>query len=317
MRYTVAVVILSLVAAPLAAQTECSAAGYGGSAGQSCQTFIDAARAFHPLAGMIVSGGDPVLGTGETLRGLGHLSVSARVNAIHVSVPNPDSAGRSSVPSSFDGLLPAPVVEAALGLLGGGRTGFLSVDALASATLLPTGGVRDLSVDSSAARVGQVALGLGYGVRIGVLRGGFAVPALSVSIMRRRLPRLQYGDIAAGDNVQFSTDLGATNVRAMASMRLLFVDVAAGVGWDRYASSAAVAFIDPTRPLTNPQRIALDLRDNREVAFLDAGLDLATAKLVGEIGYQTGKDQHLTTNFTGFDPKAGHVFGGFGLRVSL
>src|SRR6266699_1400746 len=121
MRYTVAVAILSLVAAPLAAQSECSTAGYGGSPGRACQAFIDAARAFHPLAGMIVSGGAPVLGTGETLRGLGHLSVSARVNAIHVSVPNPDSAGSSSVPSSFDGLLPAPVIEAALGLLDGGR----------------------------------------------------------------------------------------------------------------------------------------------------------------------------------------------------
>src|SRR5882762_9317949 len=145
MRWCVAMVSLSVVTASLEAQTECSTQGYGGSAGQACQTFVDAVRAFHPLAGMIVSGGNPVLGTGETLHGLGHLSVSARVNAIHVSVPNPDSAGRASVPSSFDGLLPAPVVEAALGLLGGGRTGFLSVDALASATLLPTGGVSNLS----------------------------------------------------------------------------------------------------------------------------------------------------------------------------
>src|SRR6266550_4139540 len=218
MRYTVAVAILSLVAAPLAAQTECSTAGYGGSPGRACQAFIDAARAFHPLAGMIVSGGDPVLGTGETLRGLGHLSVSARVNVIHVSVPNPDSAGSSSVPSSFDGLLPAPVIEAAFGLLDGGRTGFLSVDALASAALLPTSGVSDLSVDPGAARVGQVALGLGYGVRVGVFHGAFGVPAVSVSIMRRHLPRLQYGDVTAGDSVQCSTDLGATNIRAVASL---------------------------------------------------------------------------------------------------
>src|SRR6266568_8477858 len=232
MRYTVAVAILSLVAAPLAAQNECSTAGYGGSPGRACQAFVDAARAFHPLAGMIVSGGDPVLGTGETLRGLGHLSVSARVNAIHVSVPNPDSAGSSSVPSSFDGLLPAPVIEAAFGLLDGGRAGFLSVDALASATLLPTSGVSDLSVDSSAARVGQVAVGLGYGVRVGVFHGGFALPAVSLSVMRRHLPRLQYGDVAAGNAAQFSSDLNATNVRAAASLRLLFLDVAAGVGWD-------------------------------------------------------------------------------------
>src|SRR3989449_1502958 len=314
MRVFPVVIVLLAVGAPLAAQTECGAQGYSGSAGWACQAFVDAAKQFHPLAGMIVSGGNPVLGTGETLRGVGHLSVSARVNMIKVSVPNPDSASRTSVPSSFSGLLPAPVVEGALGLIQGGGTGFLSVDALASAALLPTSGVSGLSVDSSAARVGQVALGLGYGVRVGVFHGAFALPAVSLSVMRRHLPRLQYGDVAAGNAAQFSSDLNATNVRAAASLRLLFLDVAAGVGWDRYSSRAEVAFNDPTQP-TNPQRIALDLHDTREVLFLHAGLDLATAKLVGEIGYQTGKDQHLTTNFTSFDPKAGHVFGGLGLRV--
>jgi len=317
MRVFPVVIVLLAVGAPLAAQTECGAQGYSGSAGRACQAFVDAAKQFHPLAGMIVSGGNPVLGTGETLRGVGHLSVSARVNMIKVSVPNPDSASRTSVPSSFSGLLPAPVVEGALGLIQGDRTGFLSVDALASAALLPTSGVSDLSVDPGAARVGQVALGLGYGVRVGVFHGAFGVPAVSVSIMRRHLPRLQYGDVTAGDSVQFSTDLGATNIRAVASLRGTFLELAGGVGWDHYSSTAEVAFLDPTRPLTNPQRIPLDLHNSREVLFLDAGLDLATAKLVAELGYQTGKDQHLTTNFTGFDPKAGHVFGGLGLRFTF
>ena len=208
-------------------------------------------------------------------------------------------------------------MEGALGLVRGASTGFLSVDVLGSAALLPTSGVSGLSVDPGAARLGQVALGLGYGVRVGVFHGAFGVPAVSVSVMRRHLPRLQYGDLATGDSVQFSTDLGATNIRAVASMRLLLLEFAGGVGWDRYSSTAEVAFLDPTRPLSNPQRIPLDLRNTREMLFLDAGLDLATVKLVGELGYQTGKDQHLTTNFTGFDPKAGHVFGGLGLRFTF
>ena len=51
--------------------------------------------------------------------------------------------------------------------------------------------------------------------------------------------------------------------------------------------------------------------------FADAGLNLAAAKLVGEIGYQTGKDQRLTMNYADFDPKAGHVYGGVGFRISF
>src|SRR5207253_9816659 len=62
----------------------------------ACNTAVDAIRAFHPLAGMIVSGGNPVIGTATTLGGIGHLSVTARVNAIKAALPNPDSANSAS-----------------------------------------------------------------------------------------------------------------------------------------------------------------------------------------------------------------------------
>jgi len=40
-------------------------------------------------------------------------------------------------------------------------------------------------------------------------------------------------------------------------------------------------------------------------------------KLVAELGFQTGKDQSFATTFRDFDPKAGHVFGGVGLRFGF
>jgi hypothetical protein len=40
-------------------------------------------------------------------------------------------------------------------------------------------------------------------------------------------------------------------------------------------------------------------------------------KLVGEIGLQAGKDQSYFTQFSGFDPKAAHVFGGVGVRFGF
>src|SRR5205823_14734660 len=177
MRHIVSLLAIMLGASSLAAQGDPQCAMPDPSATAACNTAVDAIRAFHPLAGMIVSGGNPVLGTATSLGGIGHLTVTARVNAIKASLPNPDSASQSQVPSSFHGAIPAPVVEGALGLLRG-RGGFLSVDALGSAVLLPTSGVSGLSVDSNAAHIGGAALGIGYGARVGVLGGSFPVPAV-------------------------------------------------------------------------------------------------------------------------------------------
>src|SRR5437763_15755393 len=124
---TMIVALLSLAASLAAQEPQCNIPA-SQPAPDACNTAVDAIRAFHPLAGMIVSGGNPVLGTSGSLGGIGHLTITARVNAIKASLPNPDSASQSQVPSSFHGAIPAPLVEAALGLVRG-RGGFRSVDA--------------------------------------------------------------------------------------------------------------------------------------------------------------------------------------------
>ena len=317
---TIAVALIAF-AAPLAAQDpQCAMPDPNATA--ACNTAVDAIRAFHPLAGMIVSGGNPVIGTSGSLGGIGHLTITARVNAIKASLPNPDSASQSQVPSSFHGAIPAPIVEAALGLVRG-RGGFLSVDALGSAVLLPTSGVSGLSVDSNAAHIGGAALGIGYGARVGILSGTFPIPALSVSWMHRTLPRIQYGNVrqstfGTGDQFEFSMDLKADNYRAVASWKFVLVDLAAGLGVDHYSSSAtSIRFHDNPLSPANVRTVVINPSSTREVAFVDGGLSLAALKLVAELGYQTGKDQHFTTNFSNFDPKAGHVFGGVGLRFGF
>src|SRR2546425_5055850 len=200
---TVAVALIAFVARSIAAQEpQCSMANP--SATSACNTAVDAMRAFHPLAGMIVSGGNPVLGTSGSLGGIGHLTVTARVNAITASLPNPDSASQSRVPSSFHGAVPAPVVEAAVGLVRG-RGGLLAVDALGSAVLLPTGRVSGLSVDANAAHIGGAALRIGYCARGGLLGGSFPIPAGSVGWMAPTPPATQYGRLgpAFGTGDQF------------------------------------------------------------------------------------------------------------------
>ncbi len=281
----------------------------------ACNTMVDATKAFHPLAGMIVSGGSPMLGTASTLGGFGHISGSFRVNAIKASLPNPDSAAQNPVPSSFDGYLPAPVVEAAVGLYQGTGGGLLSIDALGSAVLLPASRVRGMSVDPGAPQIGDVALGIGYGARIGILKGSFPVPTVSVSVMKRHVPRVQFGDVNAptSDPADFATDFDATNWRAVAGTRILFVDVAAGLGVDHYTSNAVIHF----RDIAGIRTVRLDLANTRDVLFVDAGLTAGLVKLALEFGYQTGTDQSFATTFADFDPKAGHVFWGAGLRVNF
>jgi hypothetical protein len=312
--YMPSLALLTVFAFPLAAQ-EPQCQNINAQAQAACNTMVDATKAFHPLAGMLVSGGNPVVGTAGTLGGFGHVSATLRVNAIKASLPNPDSAARNPVPSSFDGYLPAPVIEAAVGLYGGQGSGggLLSIDGLASAVLLPASRVQGMSVDPGAPKIGDVALGLGYGARIGLLKGSFPIPSVSLSVMKRHVPRVQFGNVGSGDPADFSTDFDATNWRAVAGMRIVFVDVAAGLGIDHYTSAATIHYYDGVTTHT----VSLDLANTREVLFVNGGLTAGLVKFVVELGYQTGTDQSFATTFSDFDPKAGHVFWGAGLRINF
>jgi hypothetical protein len=316
---TLAPLTLMVLAVPLAAQDpQCNTAFPD--ATNACNAAVDAIKAFHPLAGMIVSGGNPVLGTSGALGGAGHLFVTPRVNVIKAALPDAVAANQSSVPSRFKGAVPAPVVEAGLGLFKGTSKGLLAVDALGSAVLLPTGVVSDLSVDPDAPRVGSVALGIGYGVRVGVLQGSFPVPSLSVSWMHRTLPRLQYGTLGpafgTGDDFEFDMNLRADNYRLVAGWKLAVIDLAAGLGIDHYTGDAHITFHDGATP-TSVRTVAIKPNNTRQVLFVNGGLGLGPAKLVAELGFQTGKDQKLSTNFSVIDPTAGHVFGGVGFRFGF
>jgi hypothetical protein len=303
---------LLLAAAPLAAQdTDCGV--FGGASRRVCDAAVDATRAFHPVAGLLVSGGNPVIGTANTLGGLGHFSVTARANAADVVLPDPEYDGSAGeVPSRDELYAPVPLLEGAAGIYEGLPSGLLSIDLLASAQLLPTDQVEGLSVDPDARHIGDVALGFGYGVRIGVLRDEGPLPAVSVSAMRRHIPTLAYGDLEDGDEFRYGVDLKATNLRLVASKQLAALQLAAGVGWDRYTGDASIQLQD--HPGT---RAALDLKESRTLAFINAGLDLAAVSLVGEAGYQSGREQELSTEFEDYDTTDGKFFLGFGLRVGF
>ena len=311
-RPTVAAVALLLVAPAAAAQApECDAYAAVPRAERVCSAAVDGTRAFHPVAGLLVSGGNPVLGSGASLGGFPHFAVTLRANGTRLVLPDLDYDGTSSeVAKDEDLFAPAPLVEAALGVWRGGRGGAFAVDLLASAQLLPTDAVDNLSIDDDARSIGDVALGLGIGARVQIL------PGVAVSVMRRGLPEIRYGDLAGGDDYSYAVDLQATNVRATAGRRFSVLTVAGGLGWDKYTGDATIAFRNPVTSLPEAP-IELELDQTRWMGFLDAGLDLSFVTLAGELGYQLGRDQELSTDFEDFDTDGGRFFAGVGLRFGF
>lgn len=309
--------LIGAVTSASAQNAQCEPYAFSPSAERVCNAAIDATVAFHPVVGLLVSGGNPVIGTAGALGGLGHFSFTVRANGTNVVLPVTDYDGSTAeVPADEEIFAPAPLVEAAVGIYRGLPSGLLSIDLLGSAQLLPTDQIDNFSIDDDARRIGDIALGLGYGVRIGVLREMGPLPGVSVSIMRRDIPQVRYGSIADGDDYAYAVDLHATNLRAIASKRLAILSVAAGLGWDKYTGDATIAFRNPITDLAEPP-IEIEPNSSRAMAFLDAGLDLSVLKLVGEVGYQTGDDQDISTDFEDFDTEKGRWFAGFGLRFAI
>ena len=307
---------LVISALPVLAQTpEC--AGYVSNARRVCAAAVDGTRAFHPVIGVLISGGNPTIGSAAALGGLGHASVTVRANAVELVLPELAYDGSTTAVAAGDKFwAPAPLVEGALGIYKGMGSGLLAVDLLGSAQLLPTDGIDNMTVDAGARKIGDIALGLGYGARIGLLREMGPLPAVSVSVMRRDIPEIGYGDVTGGDRFSYNVDLHATNLRLVASKKLLVFDMAGGLGWDKYTGDAVIRFRDPVSGLTQPP-VPVELENTRVLGFLNAGMSLSVMRLTAEVGYQGGKDQELTTEFEDFDTTKGKFFAGLGLRVGF
>src|SRR3954447_13208929 len=105
-----------------------------------CDAAIDGTRAFHPVAGLLVSGGNPVLRTQSRGEGLGRFALTLRANSVGGQLPDLSYDGSSeTVPAGERLLFVTPLIEGSAGLYA--VPGKLAVEALISAQLLPTGQV--------------------------------------------------------------------------------------------------------------------------------------------------------------------------------
>ncbi|HYJ80399.1 MAG TPA: hypothetical protein VEW03_12380, partial [Longimicrobiaceae bacterium] len=281
---------LSLAAVPAAAQDSELAATCNGvpqQARETCLTVAQAAESAQPQLGILIAGGNPVLGTASTggvrLGLVPRVSAGLRLNVVFARVPDiiVDQSGAAQTVNETLGI-PAPALggNVSLGLFPGLSLaptlgGFGAVDLLGSATWLPfkTLGVEGFDEDTP-------EFAFGGGVRVGLLRESFVTPGVSVSAMYRRLGRVRFGDVcpggesptappggtclSEGDVGEFEFDLTNWSYRAAVSKRFLGLGLTAGLGYDRFESDVryAVRYQDPlapavTRVFRSPQ-VAVD-----------------------------------------------------------
>ena len=310
-------ILLPVIAGPVQAQNPtCDLVRLvNGRIANLCDAAIDGTRAFHPVAGLLVSAGNPVLRTGAGGEGLGRFALTVRANTARVQLPDLSYDGSAeTVPAGERLLFIAPLIEGSAGLYA--VPGRVSFEALASAQLLPTGQVEDLEVVPGGAHLGSTALGLGFGARAEVSLGT-SLPALSLSVMRRSVPRVQYGNITdIAEEFQYAIDLTAVNLRLAGSHRFRGFALAGGLGYDRYTGDAEIAVREPAL-LNLVGTVNIDLEASRWMLFANPSLEAGPLQVTGELGYQLPRDQDLRTTFERFDPSSGRLFGGLGLRVDF
>lgn len=299
-----------------------------GFAADACQKAYDFSTFVMPQLGQALAGGGAILGTANTLGGLGKFSLNVRVTAVQGRLPEIDQVTlsngrtRSNIPTTSSPV-PAPVVDVGVGILPGFMRGFLSLDGIVNVAYLPEAELDDVSVRTPSGR-----LALGYGGRLGLTRDGKGLPAISVSYIRRDLPTADLaGAFSGGTGGQDSLALTGFKVRTQSarvsiSKKLGFIELGGGYGRDRYDTDLAVrARVSETVlnvTSTATAAFAQTLQIDREVLYGSLALNLPLFKIAGEIGQHRGGTQ-LTTFNTFVDGKQNEprLFASAGLRISF
>jgi hypothetical protein len=345
----------AVMAIPAAAQDgglAATCAGLPGGAEETCRTVAQAAESTQPQLGILIAGGNPILGTASTsgvrLGFLPRVTAGMRVNVVGARVPDitldqgaiePEIEGTISVPAASVG------ANAAIGLTQGftlGPTvgGFGAIDLLGSATWLP---FRAFDVEGFGDDAAQFAFG--GGVRIGLLRESFVTPGVSVSVTYHNLGTVTFGEVCPGgveadgfepvgftdgvcagaeqgDVGEFEFDLSGLSYRGVVSKRLMGLGLAAGVGFDDWESDVRYAFRYPqpgaptiTRVRRSPE---VTVENGRWSAFANASFAVLVGTISLEGGWMQGGDPiEGFPSTSDFDPDQGHFFGSVGVRLSL
>jgi hypothetical protein len=306
--------LLLVAATPAMAQND-ECAPYAGNAANVCNASVDATKYFQPLLGLAISGGNPLIGSGRPLGGLGHFALGIRGTIMEAQLPDLAYDGSTpEVPAGEAVPFGAPTIDAAVGIFNGFGPGLLAIDVLGSVVTVPKN-IPGLIIDPDASTIGDFAYELGYGVRVGVIRGGGPIPSISLSYNKRSTPKIQYGDVGDGDDYSYAMQVDAVNWRAVAGWSLGIIDLGVGAGKDTYTGDAQIQFVDPSGPTT--ETIDMSLDNDRTVAFGNLAFNLGVMRLGFEAGWQGAGDTDIETDFEDIDLDAGQYFGGVGFRIQF
>jgi hypothetical protein len=326
---------VALLAAPAGARAQ-GGALYPRCAAQAvyiqdaCQKGVDIFNLLAPQLGASLAGGNAVLGQSGPLGGLGRFSIGVRGNVLQGTIPQSSGVSLStSGPqrTNFtmeDQILGLPTAEAAIGLFKGlpvGVTNVGGVDAIVSASFIP-----DLEIDEVSVSTTGGSVKLGYGARLGVLQETSIVPGVSITFLRRDLPRTSVIARAGSDTVAVSDIVAKSKAwRVVAGKRFFAVGLTAGAGQDTYdASAKAGAVLNRTIAGLGTARVAVadaaqaERSITRTNFFGDLTIYFPFARLTGEVGRVTGGDD--VTPFNTFGGKTGgeaYTYYSAGLRVQF
>jgi hypothetical protein len=329
----------ALVVGGAGAQTTCRGGSPANADSVTANARMQARDLFQYLAPQIAQslvGGNVTLGQTSTVGGLGHFSLGVKGTVLAGSVPDVGNfpqcytnAQNSTPLPTKSQVLGLPSADAAIGIFGGlplALTNVGGVDLLVSASYIPEvspGGVRVRTPDGS--------LQLGYGARLGLLSESILVPGVSLSYMKRDLPRVNVFANTNNDTLAVTgLKVKTTAWRLTASKSLIFFGIAAGVGQDKFKSNVDTIRANVAVPAGTVGGVAVPVgtRYNTAVVgpsqeltrtnyFLNVSLNMLLAKLTAEVGQSTGGTVSTFNSFSGSQPAGARTYGSLGLRFGL
>lgn len=285
----------------------------GASVGR-CTELAVAARALQGEAGVLAGLGSEVSGSASTLgRRLGttpRVAVGARAAFAHVALPDlADPGTEPSRETTF--VVPAVHAGVAVGIFDGFSIlptvgGLFSLDLLGqtSVTFLPTG--EGFSGRSTA---------YSFGARVGILRESFTLPGLSVSVARRSLGAIRFGDATGPGGGAVELDPTVTSIRATLGKDILSVGVIAGVGWDRYGGSATLLGARDEGSVV--EAASTSFQNRRTLIFGGAAMNFLVLQLSAEAGLARGFRPVDGYRGNAFDPTRTTAYGSLAFRLTM
>ncbi|MFL5467185.1 MAG: hypothetical protein ACJ79N_08965 [Gemmatimonadaceae bacterium] len=293
----------------------------------ACQKAIDLFQYMAPQLGTMIAGGNPTLGQGGNLGGLGHFSAGLRINVLQGSLPQvqdvtPSVNGATSTEfETKSQYLPMPTADLAIGVFKGiplALTNVGGVDLLVSASYVP-----EFDNDGVSVKVPNGSLKLGYGARVGILQESLLVPGVSVSYLVRDLPTLNIAGANGNDSLYVNNlSLKTKAWRVTASKNLLLFGLAAGFGQDKYDASTDVgahvaARTVPPTPAANAGPVSISQNLTRTNIFADLSVNLLLFKLNAEIGQVSGGTINTFNTFSGKQAADSRIYGSVGARFGF